>query len=136
VVVKKERTLTLMSQGKILNTYKIALGGEPAGPKTRQGDHKTPEGVYVLDRRNAHSQFYRAIQVSYPNAQDRARAKKLGVSAGATSTCMGFPTEELLRTFRFYQLKRILTSDARASPPLLSGRMINSSTPTSTRFTA
>ncbi|HLB89436.1 MAG TPA: hypothetical protein VJK29_17410 [Terriglobales bacterium] len=39
VVVKKERTLTLMSQGKILKTSKIALGGEPVGPKTRQGDH-------------------------------------------------------------------------------------------------
>ncbi len=91
VVVKKERTLTLMSQGKILKTYKIALGGEPVGPKTRQGDHKTPEGVYVLDRRNAHSQFYRAIHVSYPDAHDRVLARKLGVSAGGEIYVHGLP---------------------------------------------
>ena len=91
VVVKKERTLTLMSQGKILKTYKIALGGEPVGPKIRQGDHKTPEGVYVLDRRNAHSQFYRAIHVSYPDAHDRVLARKLGVSAGGEIYVHGLP---------------------------------------------
>jgi murein L,D-transpeptidase YafK len=91
VVAKMERTLTLMSRGKILKTYKVALGGEPVGPKLRQGDHKTPEGVYVLDRRNAHSQFYRSIHVSYPDAADRVRAKKLGVSPGGDIYVHGLP---------------------------------------------
>jgi murein L,D-transpeptidase YafK len=91
VVVKKERTLSVMSQGRVLQTYKVALGGEPAGPKVRQGDHKTPEGVYVLDRRNAHSQFYRSIHISYPDTQDRARAKKLGVSPGGDIYLHGLP---------------------------------------------
>ena len=58
IVLKKERTLELLSQGKVEKTYKVALGGDPIGPDTRQGDHKTPEGVYVLNFRNAHSQFY------------------------------------------------------------------------------
>ncbi len=52
VVMKKEHTLTLMSQGRTLKTYKIALGGEPVGAKVTQGDHRTPEGIYHLDRRN------------------------------------------------------------------------------------
>jgi murein L,D-transpeptidase YafK len=91
VVAKKERTLTLMSRRKILKTYKVALGGEPVGPKLRQGDHKTPEGIYVLDRRNAHSQFYRSIHVSYPDAGDRTRAKKLGVSPGGDIYVHGLP---------------------------------------------
>ncbi len=82
IVMKKERTLTLMSQGKVLKTYKVALGGDPVGAKTRQGDHKTPEGVYQLDRRNAQSQFYKSIHISYPDAKDTTRAKKLGVSPG------------------------------------------------------
>jgi murein L,D-transpeptidase YafK len=55
LVLKKERTLELLRDGKILKSYKVALGGDPVGPKTRQGDHKTPEGVYLLDYRNAHS---------------------------------------------------------------------------------
>src|SRR5260221_7458426 len=67
VVIKKERTLSLMRDGKNLKTYKVALGGDAVGPKTQQGDHKTPEGVYVLDRRNAASKFYRSIHISYPN---------------------------------------------------------------------
>ncbi len=70
VVLKKERTLQLLSQGKVIKTYKVALGGDPVGPKRRQGDHKTPEGIYVLDSRNAHSKFYKSIHISYPNSRD------------------------------------------------------------------
>ncbi len=50
IIHKKARTLELMHTGQVLKTYKIALGGEPVGPKTRQGDHHTPEGVYVIKR--------------------------------------------------------------------------------------
>jgi len=91
VVLKKERTLQLLSQEKVIKTYKVALGGDPVGPKTRQGDHKTPEGVYVLDSRNVHSQFYKAIHISYPNAKDRAAARKLGVSPGGDVFLHGLP---------------------------------------------
>ena len=82
VVLKKERTLELLSQGKVIKTYKVALGGEPVGPKKLQGDHKTPEGLYVLDFRNSHSQFYKSIHISYPNAGDRAAARQRGLSPG------------------------------------------------------
>ena len=91
VVLKKERTLILLRDGKTLKTYKVALGGDPVGHKTRQGDHRTPEGVYVLDHRNAHSQFYRSIHISYPNAQDGARARKLGVPPGGDIFVHGLP---------------------------------------------
>jgi murein L,D-transpeptidase YafK len=47
VVLKKERTLELFCRGKVIKTYKVALGGDPVGPKNRQGDHKTPEGIYI-----------------------------------------------------------------------------------------
>jgi murein L,D-transpeptidase YafK len=91
VVLKKERTLQLLSQGKVIKTYKVALGGDPVGPKTRQGDHKTPEGLYVLDARNAHSQFYKSIHISYPSERDRAGAKKSGVAAGGDVFVHGLP---------------------------------------------
>jgi murein L,D-transpeptidase YafK len=91
VVLKKERTLTLMRQGKILKTYKVALGGEPVGPKPRQGDHRTPEGTYILDHRNAHSRFYRAIHISYPSARDLAQARTLGVAPGGDIYVHGLP---------------------------------------------
>ena len=91
VVLKKERTLELLDQGKVVKTYKVALGGDPVGPKTRQGDHKTPEGLYVLDSRNAHSQFYKSIHISYPSEHDRALASKNGVSPGGDIFVHGLP---------------------------------------------
>jgi murein L,D-transpeptidase YafK len=91
IVIKSARTLTLMDHGKVLKEYKVSLGGAPAGAKTRQGDHKTPEGSYLLDRRNEHSQFYRSIHISYPNKEDRARAQKLKVSPGGNIMIHGLP---------------------------------------------
>src|ERR1700691_1338232 len=82
VVFKHERKLALLSHGKEIKTYRVALGGEPVGPKVRQGDHRTPEGSYVLDSRNPNSQFYRAFHISYPNSNDIAAARKLGASPG------------------------------------------------------
>jgi len=91
VVLKKERTLQLLSEGKVIRTYKVALGGDPVGPKARRGDHKTPEGEYVLDSRNSKSQFHRSIHISYPNASDRAQARRSGVSPGGDVFIHGLP---------------------------------------------
>jgi len=91
VVHKKDRTMELMHEGRVLKSYKIALGGEPVGPKTRQGDHRTPEGTYVIDRRNGNSAFHRSLHVSYPNASDRGRAQKLGVPTGGDIFIHGLP---------------------------------------------
>jgi murein L,D-transpeptidase YafK len=91
VVLKKERRLELISEGKVVKTYKVALGGDPLGPKTMQGDHKTPEGTYILDFRNAHSQFYKSIHISYPNEHDRALAQQKGALPGGDVFVHGLP---------------------------------------------
>ncbi len=91
IVLKKDRTLQLLHEGKVFKTYQVALGGAPVGPKMQQGDHKTPEGLYVLDYRNAHSHFYKAIHISYPNAQDRGTARRQGVSPGGDVFVHGLP---------------------------------------------
>ncbi len=82
LVEKSVRHLTLLRAGKALRVFRIALGIHSIGPKEREGDGKTPEGPYVIDRKILHSGFHRALHVSYPNAADRARAASLGVSAG------------------------------------------------------
>ena len=93
VVYKSERKLVLLNQGKEISSYKVALGSEPVGPKTRQGDHRTPEGVYTLDSRNSNSHLYKAFHISYPNPKDIATAKKLGVSPGGDIMLHGLPKE-------------------------------------------
>jgi L,D-peptidoglycan transpeptidase YkuD (ErfK/YbiS/YcfS/YnhG family) len=82
LIEKKERRLTLLSKGEVIKTYKIALGGNPVGPKERQGDNKTPEGTYIIDSRNINSGYHLSLHISYPNEKDKMRAKKLGVSPG------------------------------------------------------
>ena len=82
IVKKSKRKLYLYSNGKIVKEYNIKLGGNPVGPKVKEGDKKTPEGEYMLDKKNSKSRFYKAIHISYPNKQDIKRAKELGVDPG------------------------------------------------------
>jgi murein L,D-transpeptidase YafK len=93
VVYKQQRKLLLLSQGKEIRSYKIALGSEAVGPKTRQGDHRTPEGIYVLDARNPNSHFYKSFHISYPNSKDIAAARKLGVNPGGDIMLHGLGKE-------------------------------------------
>jgi murein L,D-transpeptidase YafK len=82
VVEKSARTMKLMRGEEILKTYKVALSREPIGAKEREGDHRVPEGQYVIDSKNSHSRFHLALHISYPNAADREKARKLGVRPG------------------------------------------------------
>jgi murein L,D-transpeptidase YafK len=74
--------MTLLRQGKVLKTYKVALSTVPVGAKEHAGDHKVPEGQYTIDAKNPHSKFHLALHISYPNAVDRERARKLGSAPG------------------------------------------------------
>jgi len=38
--------------------YRVALGREPVGHKVREGDGRTPEGRYTIDRRNPRSAYH------------------------------------------------------------------------------
>ena len=91
VIVKSSRTMTLMDHDKVLKTYRVALGGVPVGAKQKQGDHKTPEGDYIIDSRNSHSQFHLSLHISYPNAGDRERARRLGMNPGGDIMIHGLP---------------------------------------------
>jgi murein L,D-transpeptidase YafK len=93
LILKSERKLQLMHAGKVFKTYKVALGPRPIGHKEREGDGRTPEGTYVIDYRNARSQFHRALHVSYPNAIDRAAARKRGVNPGGMIMIHGLGQE-------------------------------------------
>jgi murein L,D-transpeptidase YafK len=91
VVIKSKRMLMLMKDGELFRAYKVALGKNPEGRKTKVGDRRTPEGSYVIDSRNSKSKFYRAIHISYPNEADISSAQKLGVSPGGSIMIHGLP---------------------------------------------
>ncbi len=91
VVNKSQRTLQLLRKGQVLRSYKVALGLRPEGHKQYEGDFRTPEGRYQLTRRNPNSEFFLSIQVSYPNDQDAARARRQGLRPGGAIMIHGQP---------------------------------------------
>ena len=82
VVNKGSRKMMLLHHDKVLKDYNIRLGFAPIGHKEIEGDGKTPEGIYWIDRRNPNSKFHLSLGISYPNENDRMRAEELGKKPG------------------------------------------------------
>ena len=91
VLDKSDRSLTLYQRGVKVRAYTVALGRNPVGNKTRQGDGRTPEGVYFIEGRNPRSKYHLSLRVSYPTRAQRARAARRGVSPGGDIMIHGLP---------------------------------------------
>ena len=91
VVNKGARKMYLLHNQTVLKQYEIDLGFTPLGDKKIEGDGKTPEGQYIIDRRNPNSKFHLSLGISYPNAADVAEAKRLGKSPGGEIFIHGSP---------------------------------------------
>ena len=91
VIEKSARRMQLLQDGKVVRTYAISLGFSPAGDKERQGDGKTPEGEFTVNRRNAASAFHLSLGLDYPLAEDISRAAAGGHSAGGDIFIHGQP---------------------------------------------
>lgn len=81
-VVKHQRRMDLLRDGKVIRSYSIRLGDQSRGHKRQQGDERTPEGRYTITYRNPKSAFHLSLRISYPNAADRAQARARGVDPG------------------------------------------------------
>lgn len=75
VVSKADRILTLYKNGRKVLSYPVRLGFNGIREKQYQGDGATPEGRYRITAKRGHgqTQFYRALVLDYPNADDRRR---------------------------------------------------------------
>jgi murein L,D-transpeptidase YafK len=94
VVEKSARKLSVLKNGHLLKIYQVALGANPVGRKEQEGDMKTPEGSYTIDRRNPNSDYHLSLHISYPAAEDVKRAEARGVSAGFDIMIHGLPNGE------------------------------------------
>ena len=94
VVNKSPRKMYLLSGNTALRAFDIRLGGDPVGPKRWEGDGKTPEGAYWIDRRNPNSSYYLSLGISYPNPMDMAFAQSIGVPPGGNIFIHGTPREK------------------------------------------
>jgi murein L,D-transpeptidase YafK len=91
IVHKSERRMELLHAGRAIANYRVSLGLNPSGQKQREGDFRTPEGSYRLTRRNARSDFFLSVQVSYPEAADLTLARRNGWSPGGSIMVHGLP---------------------------------------------
>jgi murein L,D-transpeptidase YafK len=82
VVNKAERKMFLINKERVIEEHSIFLGFAPEGHKQYEGDGRTPEGLYRIDRRNPNSRFHLSLGVSYPNLLDRKVAEEMGKSPG------------------------------------------------------
>lgn len=77
-IFKEERTLELYvktgERYQLLDSFRICNYSGGLGPKQRQGDFKSPEGFYNVQRGQLKpdSRYYKAINIGFPNAYDRA----------------------------------------------------------------
>ena len=91
VVFKESRRMYLLSGERALRAFDFKLGFEPEGHKQEEGDGRTPEGHYIIDRRNPDSDFHLSIGISYPNARDVEVARRLGINPGGDIFIHGTP---------------------------------------------
>lgn len=91
LIDKSDRRMIVYRDGKALKGYDIALGFAPLGDKVREGDGKTPEGVFRINRKNPNSKFHLSVGIDYPLKEDLQRAKAGGYSAGGDIFLHGQP---------------------------------------------
>ena len=91
VVYKERRTLLLYRGDRPVKSYRVALGFNPVGHKQRQGDGRTPEGLYFISAKNPRSAFYRSLRIDYPSPADVERARSLGIDPGGDIVIHGLP---------------------------------------------
>ncbi|MEX6501230.1 L,D-transpeptidase family protein [Pseudomonas zhanjiangensis] len=104
LVVKSERKLHLISRGQALKSYRISLGKQASGAKQREGDRRTPEGLYWIDWRKTSDKYQLSMHISYPNARDLANAREQGVRPGGMIMIHGTPLDEEYPEWFFHTL--------------------------------
>jgi murein L,D-transpeptidase YafK len=73
VVLKGKRSMEIYAHGRVVKRYRIGLGSRPIGDKIRQGDRRTPEGIFHIRIRNPRSNYYLSLGIDYPNIEDARR---------------------------------------------------------------
>lgn len=93
LIEKSARRLTVYRNGQSIRSYDIALGFAPEGDKEQEGDGKTPEGFFTINRRNPNSSYHLSLGINYPLPEDKTRAQAAGVSPGGDIFLHGQPNK-------------------------------------------
>lgn len=93
LISKDRRKLYLLSEGRVVSEYGVSFGfGAKDGAKFKDGDGRTPEGIYSVAFKNSDSKYHLALKLSYPNQNDILNAEKLNVNPGSNIMIHGLPS--------------------------------------------
>ena len=81
VVLKAKRSLFLFDGEVLVRSYAVDLGKNPIGAKLREGDGRTPTGVFRVVTKNAGSPYHRFLGLDYPDVE----AVERGLAEGLIS---------------------------------------------------
>lgn len=93
LVEKSARRMTVWQREGPPRQFDIALGFAPDGDKNRQGDGRTPEGIFRIDRLNPQSAFHLSLGLDYPQKRHRDAARRAGVDPGGDIMIHGQPNQ-------------------------------------------
>ncbi|WP_104491258.1 L,D-transpeptidase family protein [Paracoccus denitrificans] len=93
LVEKSARRMTVYQESGPPRTFRIALGFSPEGDKSREGDGRTPEGIFRIDRLNRQSVYHLSLGIDYPQKHHREAARRLGLSPGGDIMIHGQPNQ-------------------------------------------
>ena len=93
LVEKSARRMTVWQKDGPPKSFDIALGFSPDGDKSREGDGRTPEGIFRIDRLNRQSKYHLSLGIDYPQKHHREAARRAGHSPGGDIMIHGQPNQ-------------------------------------------
>ncbi|CQR85112.1 L,D-transpeptidase catalytic domain [Paracoccus aminovorans] len=93
LVEKSARRMTVWQREGAPRRFRIALGFSPDGDKGRQGDGRTPEGIFRIDRLNRQSAYHLSLGLDYPQKRHRDAARRGGYDPGGDIMIHGQPNQ-------------------------------------------
>ena len=73
-ISKSKRKLWVFQNNVIVLKTTVALGQNPIGTKTREGDGCTPEGIYRICLEKAEGKYGQSLGLDYPSQKDAEQA--------------------------------------------------------------
>ncbi len=78
-IYKEKRRLYVVQSNVMVRDYPIGLGSNPSGDKESEGDGRTPEGDFLILRKDPASPFKQALILNYPDSRHAERALFAGI---------------------------------------------------------
>jgi murein L,D-transpeptidase YafK len=68
LIEKSKHRITLYYNQKPIKSYPVVFGSSPKGDKLKEGDKRTPEGIYQIKDLYPHPSWSKFMWLNYPNA--------------------------------------------------------------------